>query len=163
MKTSHEAAARTLAHIRRIIHRIHAQSVAIETSVGITGPQFWALRELAAGRRSLSVGVLAERLALHKATAGRLADRLVRKRLATARRSERDRRVLEIRLTPRGRRLASRKAPRPAQADLLVELERLPAGKLARIEATLAELVRLLHAQDEEPDPLFEGRPRSRR
>ncbi len=158
MKTAREIAGDTLGHIRRIIHRIHAQSVAIEASVGVTGPQFWALREVAPEKDGLPVGVLAERLALHKATAGRLVDRLVKKKLVTARRSREDRRVVIVELTAKGRKLASRKAPRPAQADLLVELERLPKAKLARIETTLAELVRLLHAQDEEVRPLFEDR-----
>jgi DNA-binding MarR family transcriptional regulator len=156
MKTARAIAGDTLGHIRKIIHRIHAQSVAIEASVGVTGPQFWALRELMSG--PLAVGVVGERLAIHKATAGRLVDRLVRKKLVTARRSERDGRVIIVELTPKGRKLASRKAPRPAQADLLVELERLPRAKLARTEKTLAELVQLLHAQDEEVRPLFEDR-----
>jgi DNA-binding MarR family transcriptional regulator len=158
MKTAREIAGDTLAHIRRIIHRIHAQSAAIEASVGVTGPQFWAMRELVP--EPLPVGAIAERLAIHKATAGRLVDRLVRKKLVTARRSGSDRRVVVVELTAKGRKLASRKAPRPAQADLLVELERLPRAKLAGIEETLAELVRLLRAQDEEVRPLFDERRR---
>ncbi len=109
-----------LAHVRRIIHAIHAQSAAIESHVGLTGPQFWALREIAtASDDGLSLGDIARRLALHPANAGRLVDRLAAKDLVTRAGDARDKRVVVVRATSAGKKLVLTPVGAPAQAGLL--------------------------------------------
>lgn len=147
---------RALEHLRRVVQVIHTQSVAIESATGLTGPQFWALREVARARDGITLGELARRLALHKANAGRLADRLARKRLVTRETPPDDRRVVLVRVTAAGLRKAETSVEAPPQADLMSRLDELPERDLASIERALARLVELLGAAGEEPGPLFE-------
>ncbi len=161
-------AARILAHLRRMIHAIHAQSAAIESAARLTGPQLWALREVVNQHDGITLGELAERLVLHRANAGRLVDRLAGKGLVRRETPEEDRRVVLVRPTSAGRRLAERAVANPVQADLLVRLEALPASQVDAIESAFAHVVGLLGAERVPAGPLFNGRvegdePRSRR
>lgn len=162
-RESHEVAARALAHLRRIVHAIHAQSARIESALGLTGPQLWALREVARSPEGISLGAIAERLALHKATAGRIVERLIARRLVRGGRPAWDRRIFLVVATPRGAKLARRAVANPAQADLLSKLERLDAARLRRLERALAGIVALIGAEDVAPEPLFEEERATRR
>lgn len=153
---------RSIEHLRRIVQAIHSQSVAIEAATGLTGPQFWALREIAAAEDGLTLGELARRLALHKANAGRLAERLVQRRYVTRQVPPDDRRVVVVRATAAGRRKAEVHVAAPPQAVLLSRLHALPRGELASIEAALGRLVELVGAAEREPAPLFERAARRR-
>src|SRR5688572_67458 len=104
--SSADLSTKTLGHLRRIVQAIHTQSVVIEAATGLTGPQLWALREVARAKDGITLGELARRLALHKANAGRLADRLARKRLVTRETPPDDRRVVLVRATATGRKKA---------------------------------------------------------
>lgn len=157
-----ELARQSLGHLRRVIQAIHSQSVAIESELGLSGPQLWALREVvgADDDEGLSLGELARRLALHPANAGRLVDRLARRRLVRRQRSSQDRRVILVAATPAGRRLAQAKLSGPPQQDLLRRLGGLPPAEAARIERTLARLAELLGQGGDPGEPLFERRGR---
>jgi len=157
-----EVAALSLTHLRRIYHAIHAQSAAIESSLGITGPQLWALHVVVSVPEGLSLGEIAERLVLHKANAGRLVDRLLGKKLVKVERPEYDRRLVIVRATPRGRRLFARPTPQPAQLELLVQLAKLPRARLDSIEGVLAQLVALLGAEEVEAGTIVDAPKRTR-
>jgi DNA-binding MarR family transcriptional regulator len=158
-----DAPGSVLANIRRIIHAIHAQSSAIEAAVGLTGPQLWALREIDGTVEGLALGDVARKLALHKANAGRLVERLVSKGLVRCERPASDRRYVVARVTKKGRTLARRPVGAPAQADLLSRLGTLPPGEIERLDASLARLVGLLGAERVEPDALYESAKEPRR
>jgi DNA-binding MarR family transcriptional regulator len=157
-----ELAAAALTHLRRIIHAIHAQSAAIESAVGLTGPQLWALREIDQSEKGLSLGEVAARLALHPANAGRLVDKLVRKKVVRRERPANDRRYVVVRVTPRGAALASKSPSGPAQADLLARIRSQPVASISRIERVLGELVELLGAGEADAGPLFDESKRGR-
>lgn len=152
-----EAASRVLGHLRRIIHAIHRQSAAIEASTGLTGPQLWALREIALSDEGVTLGDLARRLALHKANAGRLVDRLASRRLVTRGSVPGDGRSVLVRATSKGRRQAVAPVGGPLQADLLARLGDLPPAQVERIDRALVRLVLLVGAEGVEPLPLFDG------
>jgi len=154
---------RALEHLRRIVQAIHTQSAAIEAATGLTGPQFWALREVARERDGITLSELARRLALHKANAGRLADRLASKRLLTRETPPTDRRVVLVRVTAAGLRQSELPVSAPPQAHLLSRLEDLPPREQRAIERSLGRLVELLGAGGEEVSPLFEAEPSRRR
>lgn len=151
-------AARALDHVRRVVKAIHSHSVAIEVATGLSGPQFWALKEVAGVPDGLTLGELAERLALHKANAGRLADRLARRRLVRRETPAADRRVVRVKVTRRGLEKAELPVSAPPQADLLARLAELPASELQAIERALARLVELLGAAADEPGLMFDER-----
>jgi MarR family transcriptional regulator for hemolysin len=166
--TRADLTARSLGHLRRIIHAIHTRSAGIEAATGLTGPQLWALSEVVRAPEGVTLSELARRLALHKANAGRLVDRLVTKRLVRRETPPSDRRVVVVHATAAGRRRAHAAGQGPPQARLLSELEGLGRAELAGIEKALARLVALLGAEEVEGAPLFDqagraGRPPARR
>jgi DNA-binding MarR family transcriptional regulator len=156
-------AARALNHLRRIFHAIHAQSAAIESSTGITGPQLWALHAVAEEPEGLPLGAIARKLVLHKANAGRLVDRLLTKKLVTCERPPRDRRLVIVRPTAKGRALLGGRAPRPAPLDLLLRLGELPKRERDAIEQSLAAVVSLLGAEKAPTSPIVDERRAVRR
>ncbi len=157
------AAASTLTNLRRIVHAIHAQSTRIEAAVGLTGPQLWVLREINGAVGGLPVGQIAKRLVLHKASAGRIVDKLVRRGLVQSERPANDLRVVLARITEKGRKLAETTVPGPAQADLLTRLERLPLDDIESIDGTLRRVVALLGAEEVAATPMFDDRATRRR
>ena len=154
-----DVAARSLTHLRRIYHAIHAASSSIESAVGITGPQLWALHAVADAPDGLSLGEIADKLVLHKANAGRLVERLLQKKLVTRERPEHDRRLAIVRATPKGLALLSEPTPKVAQRELLVRLAQLPPAQLRGVERTLAMLVAMLGAGRLEPGAIVEAPP----
>lgn len=161
-----EVTARALEHLRRIVQALHEDAVAVEEATGLTAPQFWALREVVRAGDGITVGELARRLALHKANAGRLVERLARQRLVRRETPEDDRRVVIVRPTAAGLRRCQLPIPAPPQERLRARLERLPAAKRDELVRALERLVTLLGAEDLEPAPMFEqvtSRPRGRR
>src|SRR5581483_894125 len=156
-----------IANLRRIVRAIHEQSAAIEGATGLTGPQLWALREVAGDAAGLSIGEVGRRLQCHKTSAGRIVERLLRAGLVRAEKAARDRRVVLVRATRAGRELAARPIAGPPQANLLARLDSLGPREVARLEAALERLVELLGAEAIEPAPLFDepraGRGRRRR
>jgi DNA-binding MarR family transcriptional regulator len=121
---------------------------------GISGPQLWLLRTLE-DHGPLSVGDLADRMYLHISTVSGVVDRLQRRRLAGRQRDDRDRRVVRIRLTRRGRNLL-RNAPEPAQGKLLYGLERLSRAELRRLRGSITKLVEIMEAQSIKATFFFE-------
>ncbi len=151
-----DLAARSLTHLRRIYQAIHNTSAAIESRTGITGPQLWALHAVVTAPSGLTLSEVAGRLLLHNANAGRLVDKLVKKKLVTAERPAHDRRFVIVRPTALGRALLKRRSLQPAQLELLVQLSKLKPGRLATIEGALAEIVRLLGAEKVEPGTIVD-------
>jgi DNA-binding MarR family transcriptional regulator len=155
-KVNSEAAGSVLSNLRRIIHAIHAQSSAIESALGLTGPQLWALREIARDEAGVMLGEIARRLSVHRANAGRIVERLVAKGFVDCRTPDDDRRRVIVRATAAGRRCVSRKVAVPPQADLVTRVAQLLPRDVARIDRALSDLVKLLGAEEIEPTPLFE-------
>lgn len=161
-----EVTTKALEHLRRIVQALHEDAVAIEAATGLTGPQFWALREVVGASDGLTLGELARRLALHKANAGRLVERLARQRLVRRETPPDDRRVVIVRPTAAGLRRCQLPIPAPPQERLRERLERLPAARRDELVRALERLEALLGADGLEPAPMFEqppSRPRGRR
>jgi DNA-binding MarR family transcriptional regulator len=157
-----EVAARALVHLRRVYHAIHSQSSSIESALGVTSPQLWALHAIVGEPRGLTLGAVAEKLVLHKANAGRLVEKLVQKKLVECETPERDRRLVIVRATTKGRALLEKKAPQPVQVELLDRLSALPPRELATIERALEKLVALARAEEIDPGHIVEGPKRGR-
>jgi DNA-binding MarR family transcriptional regulator len=109
----------------------------------ITMSQFQLLAVLADGR-SRPVGELAENVGVSAPTVTRMLDGIERAGVAARRQSTLDRRVVEVELTPEGRKIVKRKqrlmaARRSAVYDSLDEGEREQAARLLH---RLAEAIR---------------------
>jgi DNA-binding MarR family transcriptional regulator len=88
---------------KSLLHRLHP----VLDEEGISMAQFWALH-LVSGLRSASVSTVARHLAVSAPTICASIDQLEEGGLIVRRRSERDRRAVDISLTARGRRVEAR-------------------------------------------------------
>lgn len=89
--------------MRSVLHRTHPTLEAEGISMG----QFWALH-LVSSLRSASVSSVARHLSVSAPTVCANVDQLVAAGLVTRHRSERDRRAVELSLTPKGRKVEAR-------------------------------------------------------
>lgn len=136
-------------NLRRIFQVVHGQSKKAERATGLTGPQLWAIKVIA-DHAPIRVSDLAVRLYLHPATTVGILDRLEKKGLVARVRSQKDRRGVEVTLTESGREVVAR-APQVAQGLLVSGLERLSTRKLKTIDSGLAQMVKILGAQEMPP------------
>jgi len=144
---AHAAAVRAvLKDFRVIFSSVRKHFAWLEHACGIGGAQVWAMAVLAA-RPGLRVGDLAASLSIHQSTASNLLEKLLRRRLARRRRDGRDRRVVRLELTQKGRALL-RRAPRPLEGVLPDALARLPHRALARLDTDLRRLIRTMQVRD---------------
>lgn len=97
--------------------------------------------------RQTSMNRLAETLGISKANATGLVDRLVKKGLVSRRRSEKDRRVVIVQLTPEGARVAEHLA-RVNRRGLVRMMRRIPEHNLRVFIDTLEQLARGLVASE---------------
>jgi MarR family transcriptional regulator, organic hydroperoxide resistance regulator len=132
--------------LRRVFKSIQDYSQEVSKKYGITGPQLWALKTIAANG-SLSLGELSQRMYLHPSTISGVVDRLEKKKYVQRDRAKEDRRVVQVRLTPLGRNL-SRKAPNPIQGKMVYGLGKLKRDQLNSIYESLQRLVKIMEVQN---------------
>ncbi len=117
--------------LRRIVRALGVSSRTAEHTAGITGAQLLVLQRLAEAPAH-SLNDLAERTFTHQSTVSVVVDRLVERRFVKRERSKDDARKILLSLTTTGR-TALRKAPPPAQTQLIDALRRLPRRQLHAI------------------------------
>ena len=132
--------------LRRIVKALHTYSQDVRQAYGLTGPQLWALKTLAA-EDGLSMGRLASALAVHQSSASILVNRLERRGLIRRTQGAHDRRFVTLELTKRGAALAA-DAPEPAQGRLLHALEAMTPSEVRGIRRAVDRLVRAMEAAD---------------
>src|SRR5664279_2746511 len=132
-------------NLRRVFQVVNEQSKKVERETGLTGPQLWAIKIIAESA-PIKVSDLARRMYLHPATVVGILDRLEGRGLVLRKRSQEDRRVVEIELTEQSKELVAT-APEVAQGLLVKGLEPLPMEKLLHIADGLEEFVKILGAQ----------------
>jgi MarR family transcriptional regulator, organic hydroperoxide resistance regulator len=130
-------------NLRRIFKAVESYSRAVENRFGITGPQLWALWEL---NRSapLALKELAARMHLSPSTVVGVVDRLIAKDLVVREADQIDRRRVRLSLSKQGKTLTKR-APNPAQDQLIKGLKSLDSRQLGTLSKSLGLLV---HAMD---------------
>ncbi len=135
--------------IRRVFQVVNDHSKLIERETGLSGSQLWAIKVIAEAT-PIKPSELARRMYLHPATVVGLIDRLVKRGLVVRTRSEKDRRIVEITLTEKGVGLLA-SAPKVPQRLLVRGLENLSKERILMVAEGLAELVRILGAEELPP------------
>ncbi len=116
---------------------------------GVTGPQIWALKTIEdAG--ILSMGDLAHGMHLHVSTVSGIIDRLESGGLVTRVRSASDARVMELRLTPKGKGILAR-SPEPPRSKVARRLQGLRPGELRKVRASLTLIAEAMGVDLGEP------------
>ncbi|MBS2028492.1 MAG: MarR family transcriptional regulator [Deltaproteobacteria bacterium] len=128
-------------------HALQKRSVAMERSIGLTGPQRLVLRIV--GRYpGISARELAETLHIHASTLTGVAGRLAERRLLTRLGDPSDRRRVRYKLTERGRAFD---VPRGGTVESAIEaaLRRAPPGQVRAARALLNQLTAQLESTPE--------------
>lgn len=139
-------------NLRRIFQALNEQSKQAEKKTGLTGPQLWAILTLEK-EGALRVTALAEKLFVHPATAVGILNRLEDKGIVQRKRTQRDRRAVDVELTDEGH-LVARQAPTVPQGRLASGLATLTPEEIREIGRSLDRIVELLDAQDTKPVPI---------
>jgi MarR family transcriptional regulator, organic hydroperoxide resistance regulator len=137
-----ELIADTIDNLRRVFQVIQEYSKKVEHSTGLTSPQLWAIKILAE-TAPMMVSELADRMYLHPATVVGILNRLESNGFIKRTRSDEDRRIAWVELTPKGKNLVA-SAPEVAQGLLVVGLEKIPTKELREIHKGLKRLVAIL-------------------
>lgn len=141
---SSDASTRILYSLRRIARALDIQSRKLSTRSGVTSAQLHSLRAL---RRSEidTASKIAEWVHLSPSTVVGILDRLEEKDLVRRERSTTDRRVVNVTLTGRGRKLVD-ETPDPIRSLLEERRDGLTMDEAERIAESLERLVVLLGA-----------------
>jgi DNA-binding MarR family transcriptional regulator len=132
----------------RLVKRVHARySRDPLKKYGITGHQLWALR-IVAGTPRISLGELSDRMYLHISTASGIADRLEEKDYVARERSSKDRRVVHLRVTPRGRQVI-RRVPVSGLLALMEDVGKLPSKDIRLLGEAMKILLRAMRIDGE--------------
>jgi DNA-binding MarR family transcriptional regulator len=147
-ETKDKTISETMQSLRRIFKAIHDYSKDVSANFGITGPQLWALKTIAQ-EGSLPLGELSRKMYLHPSTISGVIDRLEDKGyVARVRDNDRgDRRVINVGLTLKGRRLVN-KTPNPIQGKMLYGLRKLKKEELNLICRSVQKLVKIMEAEN---------------
>jgi MarR family transcriptional regulator, organic hydroperoxide resistance regulator len=140
-----ELIADAIDNLRRVFQVIQEYSKKVERSTGLTSPQLWAIKVLTE-TAPMMVSELASRMYLHPATVVGVLNRLESHGFIKRTRSDEDRRIVWIELTPKGKALVA-SAPEVAQGLLVVGLEKIPLKELRVINKGLKRLVTILGAE----------------
>jgi len=132
--------------LRRIFKAIQDYSQEVSHKFGITGPQLWALKSLSTNG-SLPLGQLSKMMYLHPSTITGVVDRLEKKGYVVRDRVHKDRRVVMVQLTTKGKKTAS-KAPNPIQGKMIYGLNRLKQKNLNSIYDAVEKLMEIAEAQN---------------
>ncbi len=130
----------------RLIKGVHERySRDLMKRYGITGQQLWALRTVASTPH-ISLGELSERMYLHISTGSGIVDRLEARRYLVRERSLEDRRVVQLRITPRGRQVV-RRVPVTGFLALMQDINRLPSSQIHRLGGAMKILLKVVKIQ----------------
>lgn len=151
VRRDHEIAD-VLDNLRRVFKVVHRYSKRAEKVAGLTGPQVWAMKVIAESA-PIRVTDLARRMYLHPSTVVGILDRLEQQARVVRTRSEKDRRVVTVALTAKGRETVS-KVPQIAQGLLLSGLKELSDADLLTVSGGLRRLVGILGVEGM-PPPLL--------
>jgi Transcriptional regulators len=136
-----------LKRFRILLRSMEAHYRRVEESSGLGGAQVWALSEIAASDGGLTVGELADKLAIHLSTASNLVRRLEELKLLTRNRSREDQRVVQLSVTVAGRRKIEQ-APKPSMGLLQQALSEMTQPELGTLGAELDKLLRRMRHLD---------------
>ncbi|MBC5784068.1 MarR family transcriptional regulator [Ramlibacter sp. USB13] len=139
-----DPASQVLRRFRTVFNAVRSHFRSIETTVGVSGAQVWALSQVASNP-GIGVGQLARKMDVHQSTASNLVRALLDAGLVVSEKGETDRRAVHLRATARGLK-ALNKAPAPLTGLLPDALRRLDDATLQRLDRDLEKLIRELKA-----------------
>jgi len=140
--------------LRRIIRAIDIHSRQLSAKYNITAPQLICLLTIVENKK-ISVATLAKEIYLSPSTVVGVLDRLEDKKLIIRKRDKKDRRVVIISASAKGKEY-SKSAPSPLQDKLANALLDLSELEQMTISLSLNRIVALMEAEDIDAAPILE-------
>jgi DNA-binding MarR family transcriptional regulator len=155
----HEA----LKRFRLIFRAVQQHSQWVESCVGVTCAQLWAMFEISKSL-GLNVSELALAMSIHQSTVSNLLPKLEKKGLIRRERAKSDQRMVRLYLTEAGQRLVGQ-APDPKRGLLQHALFELPEPELKALAASLDALIGAMRIREDQAamQPLAVGAPKARK
>ena len=153
-RTRARATTASLDALRRIVRELRLANSGTEKSTGLSAAQLYVLAQVA-GAPGASLSELATRTLTDRTSVAAVVDRLLTRELVARRRSDVDRRRVEILPTDSGVAVLAR-APHPPTRRLLEGLETLDDQQLRRLAISLTRLVQGMGLGEEPVSMLFE-------
>lgn len=143
--------------LRKIIQSIDLNSRSLVKRVGLTGPQLLILQEILKSGE-VSGGKLAKAASLSQATVTGILERLEKRGLVSRRRSDKDKRIVLVQVTPEGKQLL-KNAPSLMQESFVQQFDNLHDWEQAMILSALQRLVALMNARSIDASPFLTTGP----
>jgi len=137
-----DPAVRVLRRFRLVFNAVKSHFRQVEKQAGIGGAQLWAL-SIVRSRPGIGVNDLARAMDVQQSTASNLVKSLSQRELVAAEKRGLDRRSVQLRILPAGRRVL-RRAPGPFSGVLPEALSELDPKTLQRLDADLGKLIEAL-------------------
>jgi len=148
---------RILRSIRQLIRSVDTYSKKLATERGMTVPQLVCMMKIDE-LGPLPVKQLAEEAFISPSTVVGIVDRLERHGVFRRERSVRDRRLVRVSLTDKGREILAEN-PSPLHEAFADSLHALPDLEKATMAMSLEKIVELMSSQPAEAAPILESRP----
>jgi DNA-binding MarR family transcriptional regulator len=139
--------------LRRIMRATDLYSKKLAAEHQLTVPQLLCLLAIHEGE-PLTATSIAKRVHLSASTVVGILDRLGTKRLVVRRRDSRDRRIVNVTLSGRGRGAVAG-APSPLQERFVRAFEELPVTEQQTVAAALQRIVALMEAKELDAAPML--------
>lgn len=144
----HADAALVLRRFRQIFNAVKSHFQQLEKRSGLGGAKIWALSVIEQNP-GIGTGALAQAMDIHQSTTSNLVKLLIEHGLVQARKSESDRRSVQLHVLPAGRKIL-KNVPGPFIGVLPDALERLDTATLKNLNRDLTRLTALLSEVDED-------------
>jgi DNA-binding MarR family transcriptional regulator len=141
----------TVRTLHALFQHVDVYSRRMLREFGVSGPQIWALRTIAA-RKGITIGELTEAMFLHISTVSGILDRLEERALVSRERMDPDRRVVRLTVTRHGHEVL-RRAPEPPRSRLARGLRTLKRRDVARLRDAVRRLARLMGMENSAKAP----------
>lgn len=139
--------------LRRTTRAIDLHSKKLQRETGLTTSQLLVL-EAAVKLDRASPGNIAKEVQLSQATVTNLIDRMERNELVVRQKSVEDKRVVEVSLTDKGKRMIDL-APEPLQAGFLREFRKLERWEQHQLIGSMQRIAAMMDAEDIDASPIL--------
>ena len=143
-----------LVSLRRITRAIDLYSKRLQKDTGLTTSQLLVMQSIA-DLENPTPSAIAKEVVLSQATVTNLIDRLERNQLVVRKRSLKDKRTVNVSLTPRGAKIIDG-APELLQTEFLRHYRKLQEWERHWLVAALQRVATMMDAEDLDASPILE-------
>ncbi len=142
-----------LQSLRKILHAIDTHIRKVALAYDLTGPQLVCLMAIA-HKKTISATEIAEEMSLHPSNIVGILDRLENRGFVTKKRSDEDRRFLQVSLTPASEKIIE-SMPYPLWAPLNSAFSNMTDEEIAQVVSAFVLLTRKMGIENESKEPVF--------